>query len=297
MNTARHEAKMGEEQLIFEGLTVTLHRGGSGAPLLLLHGSGPGASSLGNWRTVLPALASRFEVFAMDLIGFGKSARKPDTPHFDFEMWVRQSRAALTHIERTTGSERIGVIGHSLSAAIALRLGAASPNIAAILTTGAMGANFEATQQTRQCWRCPRSRDELLLTLQGLIHDHSVIDEPYLAAREPIIFAPGYADYFDSMFASEPAQYIAAALVPDAVLQAITCPVTMLHGRNDLAFPASSSIELAGKLQQADLMLLANCSHSVAIERTPLFLSAAFNLFEQALEQTQPISREAKSWM
>jgi len=288
-------ATMRAEQFEFEGLAVALYRSGQGAPLLLLHGSGPGASSMGNWHTVLPMLANRFEVFAMDLIGFGKSARKPAAPYFDFEMWVRQTQAALTYIEHETDSKQIGVIGHSLSAALALRLGAVSPRIAAILTTGAMGANFEVTQETRLCWRCPRNRDELLLTLKGLIHDHSVINEPYLAARESVILAPGYADYFDQMFAGEPEQYITATILPNAVLQIIKCPVVMLHGRNDVAFPPSSSMSLSTVIQRADLMLLANCSHSIAIERTQTFLSTAFSLFGDALsspldDEAQPIS-------
>jgi len=278
-----------QEQIDFEGCTVALYRAGRGAPLLLLHGSGPGASSLGNWRTVLPVLADRFEVCAMDLIGFGKSGRKLDAPYFDFDLWVRQAKAVLDHMD----GEKIGVIGHSISASIALRLGALSPKVAAILTTGAMGTHFEAAEATRRCWRCPRTREELILTLKGLIHDHSVIDEAYLAAREAVIFAPGYADYFDNMFAGAPAHYIAAAVLPESVMQEIRCPVAMLHGREDSAFPPALSIDMAAKLKQADLMLLAGCSHSVAFERTQTFLSTAFNLFEGALGTAQSFSGDA----
>lgn len=72
--------EMREEQFAFEDMPVTVYRGGAGAPLLMIHGSGPGASSIGNWRTVLPALAARYDLYAMDLIGFGKSARKPSAP-------------------------------------------------------------------------------------------------------------------------------------------------------------------------------------------------------------------------
>lgn len=262
---------MTEERFDFEGIPVTCYHVGRGAPLLLIHGSGPGASSLGNWRTVLEPLAERFEVFAMDLIGFGKSGRKPAEPYFDHALWVRQAEGMLDRIP----GERVGVIGHSLSGSIALTLAASQPRVAAVMTTGTMGARFEPIEQTRRVWTCPRNRQELVQALSGIIHDASVIDEAYLAAREPVVFAPGYADYFDTMFKGDAKQYIEAALLSPETLAAVRCPVLMLHGREDHAFPASNSMDLARQLPQADVLLLGQCSHSVAFERSGAFLAAA----------------------
>ncbi|WP_091904626.1 alpha/beta fold hydrolase [Chitinasiproducens palmae] len=266
-----------EKTFEFEGMEVAYLQGGTGSPLLLIHGSGPGASSLGNWRTVLPALTARHQVFAMDLIGFGRSPRRPTPPYFDLALWVRQARAMLARID----APRVGIIGHSISGAIALRLAALEKRVAAVLTTGTMGRPFEATDATRRCWTCPTDRQTLIATLRGLIHDPSVIDEPYLAAREPVLFAPGYANYFDAMFEQEPAHYIAQTVLDDATLAAISCPVTLLHGRDDVAFPPSSSIGIAASLRRADLVLLSECSHSVAFERTDMFLACAETCFSR----------------
>lgn len=268
-----------EASFEFEGLDVAYYRSGHGAPLLMIHGSGPGASSIGNWRTVMGPLSEHYEVFAMDLVGFGKSARKPAAPYFDFPLWVRQARAMLERID----GEKVGVIGHSISGAIALHLAAASSRVAGVLTTGTMGAPFTATDATRRCWTCPTNRDELVLALSGLIYDKSVIDEAYLAAREPVVFAPGYADYFNSMFNGDPQQYIGAAVLDDATLARITCPVSLLHGRDDVAFPDTSSVAIASKLAEGDLTLLSKCSHSVAFERTDVFLALANRLFGDVL--------------
>ena len=269
-----------ESSFRFEGVDVTYFRAGSGKPLLLLHGSGPGASSLGNWGPVLPALTQNHEVFAVDLVGFGKSGRKPAAPYFDFEMWVRQARAMF---DRVRPGEPVGVVGHSISAAIALRLASNNPRVAAVLTTGAMGAPFRPVQQTERVWTCPRNRDQLVATLSGIIHDASVLTESYLATRERVVFAPGYADYFDEMFAGDKQRFADAAILGDEVLARIACPVLLLHGKQDQAFPSTTSTTLAGQLQRSELMLLDQCSHSVAFERTSTFLAVANDFFARHL--------------
>jgi 2-hydroxymuconate-semialdehyde hydrolase len=269
-----------EERFEFEGAEVNFYRTGKGAPLLMLHGSGPGASSLGNWRTVLGPLSEQFEVFAMDLIGFGKSGRKPAEPYFDYDMWVRQAQAMLARIP----GERVGVIGHSLSGSIALTVASRSPRVAAVLTTGTMGGEFKPIDATRRVWTCPRNRAELQLTLSGIIHDASVIDEAYLAAREPVVFAPGYADYFDTMFSGDKQQYVDAARLSLQTLEGVKCPVRMLHGREDHAFPPSNSLDISRHLASADVVLLGDCSHSVAFERSSTFLALASDFFGAHLQ-------------
>jgi pimeloyl-ACP methyl ester carboxylesterase len=54
------------------------HRGGTGEPLVLIHGIG---HTWRGWKPMLPRLEERFEVLAVDLPGFGHSA--PFPPHVD----------------------------------------------------------------------------------------------------------------------------------------------------------------------------------------------------------------------
>lgn len=205
---------MKTESFAFEGMKVQYLRAGQGLPLLLLHGSGPGASSLGNWKAVLGPLSEQYEVYAMDLIGFGGSQRKPAPPFFDYALWLRQA---------------------------------------------------------------------LVRAIAGLVHDTRGIGEAYYQQREAVIYAEGYADYFDAMFGGDKQQYIEAAVLADALLARVTQPVLLLHGRNDRGFPAAGSLEIGARLPHADVMLLDACSHSVAVERAPTFMALATDFFSRHL--------------
>ena len=51
----------------FEGVKASYLVGGAGFPILMIHGSGPGASTIGNWRLVLEPLDILTSGFIVDL--------------------------------------------------------------------------------------------------------------------------------------------------------------------------------------------------------------------------------------
>ena len=53
-----------------DGIRTNYHDQGTGAPVLLVHGSGPGVSAWANWRGVLPALATDRRAIAPDFFVF-----------------------------------------------------------------------------------------------------------------------------------------------------------------------------------------------------------------------------------
>jgi 2-hydroxymuconate-semialdehyde hydrolase len=266
-----------QKEASIDGIPFSYLQGGQGLQVLMIHGSGPGASTIGNWAKVLDPLSSFCSIYAMDLIGFGRSGRKPAPPYFDFELWLRQCRAMIGLMP----GDKIGVIGHSISGALALKLAACEPRVTRVLTTGCMGAPFTINEDTVRTWTFPRDRDELVRTAEGLIYDHRLIDEAYLKARERVLFEdPGYAGYFETMFGGDKQAYVQASLLTPAELSGIRCEVVMMHGRNDRPFPAESlTLSLAKSLPQADVILLGQCSHSIAMEYPRKLIDAANRLF------------------
>ncbi len=66
-------------QIKTSGAEINLVHGGSGSPLLLLHGY-PQTHVI--WHKVAPRLANDFHVICPDLRGYGDSSKPPSTPDF-----------------------------------------------------------------------------------------------------------------------------------------------------------------------------------------------------------------------
>ena len=96
---------------------------GEGCPLVLVHGFG---ASIGHWRKNIPVLASGgYQVFAIDLLGFGGSDKPP--LNYTMELWselLKDFQAA--HIQAPTV-----FIGNSIGALLSLMAIANHPETAA----------------------------------------------------------------------------------------------------------------------------------------------------------------------
>lgn len=90
-------------------------RRGTGEPLLLIHGIGHRRQA---FDPVLDELAGRYDVIAIDLLGFGESGRYPEGAPFDMDY----ACAVIVEKLAELGVERPHVVGNSLGGAIALEL-------------------------------------------------------------------------------------------------------------------------------------------------------------------------------
>lgn len=125
------------EKMIWEwnGYQIQYTVQGSGRPLVLIHGFG---ASIGHWRKNIPVLAEAgYQVFALDLLGFGGSA-KPAIA-YTVELWVELIKDFWT--------AQIGqpayFAGNSIGGLLCLMVLAEHPEIAAggILLNPAGGLN------------------------------------------------------------------------------------------------------------------------------------------------------------
>ncbi len=92
--------------------------GGSGPPVLLLHGN---PLTHVHWHLVAPRLAERFTVVATDLRGYGDSSKPaglPDHSSYSFRRMAEDQLEVMAHL----GFERFSVAGHDRGARTAYRM-------------------------------------------------------------------------------------------------------------------------------------------------------------------------------
>ncbi|MEY2534471.1 MAG: haloacetate dehalogenase [bacterium] len=103
--------------------SIRVRHGGSGPPLLLLHGY-PQTHAM--WHAVAPALAEDFTVVATDLRGYGESSRPPSTAdHWPYtkRVMARDQVAVM----KALGFERFAVCGHDRGARVGYRMALDDP--------------------------------------------------------------------------------------------------------------------------------------------------------------------------
>jgi haloacetate dehalogenase len=100
------------------GTEIALVQGGSGPPLLLIHGY-PQNHVI--WHKVAPRLAERFSLVIPDLRGYGDSGKPPgDAEHLNYSK--RAMALDMVEVLTALGYERFGVVGHDRGARVTYRL-------------------------------------------------------------------------------------------------------------------------------------------------------------------------------
>lgn len=113
--------------VVVEGVETHYLEAGNGETLLLIHGGGAGADAEGNWKDCIREYAKSFRVVAVDMPGFGRSA-KPDPTAFSYGQTNRNNHM-IAFIEAMRDGKPIHLIGNSMGGATALGVAILRPDL------------------------------------------------------------------------------------------------------------------------------------------------------------------------
>lgn len=265
-------------ELSVDGSDVDIHyrTGGSGPPLVFLHGIGLDAATV-SWRHALPALAGDRTVYAPDLPGHGTSD-KPDRA-YTTAYYLETVAAFLEALDIDTPA----LAGLSMGGALALGHTLDGGTVERLVLVDSYGLGADAY------WRTAAS-GMLQTPLLGAMLWQGV------SASKPAIRTG-----LRSMAATEPAQELVedvAAVLDRSTVRAmrrwqrhefqpagfrtdysnrlgdVAVPTLVVHGNEDPLLPLSWSRRAAASLTDSELEILQNCGHCPPRERPAAFNSA-----------------------
>ena len=249
------------------GLATNYHDVGTGAPVVLIHGSGPGVTAWANWRLTLPELGRRFRVVAPDVLGFGYTQR-PDPVTYDMDTWAEHLLGFLDAL----GLERVSLVGNSFGGALALSMATRAPErVDKLVLMGSVGVPFDITPGLDAVWGFEPSLEAMRDLMGVFAHDRSLLTDDLARSRLEAATRPGIHEAFSSMFPAPRQRSVDAMTVDEGLIRGITVPTLVVHGRDDQVIPLSNSLRLIELIDDSRLHVFGRCGHWVQIEHAREF--------------------------
>ncbi|MGV9738873.1 alpha/beta fold hydrolase [Nocardia farcinica] len=256
--------------------TLHYHEAGTGHPVILLHGSGPGATGWSNYEPNIAALAQHFRVLAVDMPGWGGSdaVGAADADRYDHVATLVQFMDALN-------IDRAAVVGNSMGGITAVRFAAEHPErISHLITMGAVSG----------------PRPKLFGPADGPTEGLKVLFRGYFDPSVESMRQLVNVMTFDPAFATDAlverrsrdaqarpehlANFLALAKQGKGPIPAwasweqiagITAPTLLIHGRDDRVVHFENSLELVSLIPNSRLLLLGRCGHWAQLEHAAEF--------------------------
>jgi 2-hydroxy-6-oxonona-2,4-dienedioate hydrolase len=252
---------------------IHYNEAGHGQPVILLHGSGAGATGWSNFQPNIAPLAERFRVIAMDAPGWGRSDQgRPET--YDHPNAVLELMDALE-------IERAALVGNSMGGMTAITFAARYPDRITHLVTMGPGAFIqvptlfgpgdgpsEGLKVLFEGYRNP-TQDTMKRLVEIMTFDAANATDELAAQRaENAQARPDHlANFLTGMSTGGPVRTSATV----EQVQSIRTPTLLVHGRDDRVVPFEHSLRLVSSIPDSRLVLLNRCGHWAQLEHADEF--------------------------
>jgi 2-hydroxy-6-oxonona-2,4-dienedioate hydrolase len=249
--------------------------GGSGHPVIFIHGASPGACSLVSWKLNLSAFAAAgFRVLAYDQPGFGLSGIPSD---HSMEFRVAHAKAFLAAV----AADRLHIVGNSVGAYIAARLALEHANVGSLAlvssstlapkgsakATAAAEAHVDELRSYEPGIEAMRAMTHKTLFRQDLVTDE-LVHERYEMSRGRL---------FDASKAREAVRGVRSL---GGELGKLGNPTMILWGANDRGASVERAVLLQEALPGAELHVFSNCAHWVQWDQADRFNRLVIDFFK-----------------
>ncbi|MEU4432915.1 alpha/beta hydrolase [Nocardia rhamnosiphila] len=242
-------------------------------PIVLLHGSGPGATGWSNFAGNIPRLAERFHVYAVDMPGWGES----DAVTVDK---LDHLGAAVQFLD-AVGIEKAAFVGNSMGGHTSLRLAIHHPERVTHLVTmgppigkvpslfGAGDGPSEGLKVLIAAYQDP-SPANMRRLVEVMTFDKARFATPELvrARSDAALTRPEHLrNYVAGLAMGTPIP----VWVDRSELAGISAPTLLIHGRDDRVVSYENTLLLLAHIPDSRAVLLNRCGHWAMIEHADEF--------------------------
>lgn len=286
-----------QQEFEVNGVRVHARIGGRGPALLLLHGH-PQTHVM--WHAAAPALQERFTLVAMDLRGYGDSARPPgDDTHATYSK--RTMAADALAVMRALGHARFAVCAHDRGARVAHRLALDHPHAVTrmmLLDIAPTLAMYEGATEdfARAYWHWffliqPAPLPERLIDADPRAYVRDVIGRRHaglaafapdaLAEYERCIARPGTSRAICEDYRASAGIDLEHDRADRACGRTLVMPVRVLWGAHGAVGRCFDVLSLWRDVANDVSGRALDCGHYVAEERTQELVAEMFDFFAQ----------------
>jgi 2-hydroxy-6-oxonona-2,4-dienedioate hydrolase len=247
---------------------IHYNEAGEGQPILMLHGSGPGATGWSNFGPNMKVLAEGYRVIAADMPGWGKS----DAVTHDKRNHVQAALDLLDALE----IDKAAFVGNSMGGATTLRFATEHPERMSHLVTmgagspgpvlfGAGDGPTEGIKVLQKGYRDP-SPETMMELVQIMTFEPSFASEALAKQRSDT--ARSRPDHLENFIAGIPA---GRPFLDINKLAQVQVPALLIHGRDDRVVHFEHSLKLVATIPNSRLVLLNRCGHWAQLEHAEEF--------------------------
>ncbi len=249
--------------------TLRYLKAGSGAPLVLLHTVRTQAE---HFRHLIPLIADRYTVYALDLPGMGHSEIVPGASYDEPAM-----RAGVERLLTELDLHDVTLAGESMGAVLALTAAADLPDrvrrVVAVNTydfrDGIARSSFLARVVVSGVLMPGvgpliarvEPKNALVKILQGGLEDKSALREDYVDELVRVGGRPGYPTVARAVYQALPSLIAARSRYPE-----VKAPVHLVYGEKDWSRPSDRAANQQ-LLPAADFTQVPRAGHFIALER------------------------------
>lgn len=267
--------ELAEQTVVVNGQPIFYAETGTGMPVVLLHGGGPGASGVTNYARNIDALARRFRVIVPDMPGYGRSTKTLDQSD-PFGSLADSIRGLLDQL----GVDAAHLVGNSYGGAAALRLALDTPDrVAKLVLMGPGGIGTTRALPTAGLKSLLSyyggdgpSREKLANFIRTyLVYESNSVPDALIDLRYEASIDP-------EVVASPPLRRPSGLrtlwrmdLTRDARLRHLQTPTLVLWGRDDKVNRPAGGPMLLNMMPNAELVMTSHTGHWLQWERAELF--------------------------